>query len=144
MEKGIHDEYFGEIRFDDTDGCYSCEIEPWGDKISVSFIVDLEDADIARVVHHGKTICRDLFGWVDKAKEFATGQLLELKNQSWLEEEEEITELEFKGRMLLNSIVLYDDGNFDFRFDDDDMFCGRSIQLSGNIENDFENVAIMG
>ena len=144
MENGIRDEYFGEIQFDDADGCYSCEIEPWGDTISVSFIVDLEDTDIDRVIDHGKIICRDLFGWVEKAKEYATGQLLKLKNQSWPEEEEEITELEFKGRMLLNSIVLYDGGNFDFWFDDDDMFCGRSIQLSGNIEDDFKSAEIAG
>ena len=145
MEKLIQDDYFGEIKYDREYSCYCCALDCGGVKITISFIVDLDESEVLRVVEDAKKLCKNLYSWIEKAKEYAVDELLDLKNDSWLEEEEEeLTPEEFKSRMFLETISFYDDGDFDFWHNDGGLFRGHSIQLSGNLKRGFESADIPG
>mgnify|MGYP000913203637 FL=1 len=60
--------------------------------------------------------------------------LLDVKNSSWLEENElDLTENEFRKRLTLESITVMDLGDIEFWFNDGDLFWGHSILVSGNL-----------
>ncbi len=60
----------------------------------------------------------------------ATDELIQLKNETWLEEDEvEITREEFIERIRVQSISIYYDGNFEVWFDDGDIFWGHGIKV---------------
>lgn len=145
MEQAIQDDFFGAINYDREYSCYCCELACGAEKITISFIIDLEDSEINRVIDDAKKLCKNLVNWIEKAREYAVDELLDLKNESWLEEDEaEITPEEFKGRMRLETISFYDDGDFDFWHNDGGLFWGHSIQLSGNIKRGFSDADIPG
>ena len=145
MEKVIYDDFFGEIRYDSEYSCYCCKFDCGGEKITISFIVNLDQAAVLRVVEDAKKLCKNFYTWIEKAKEFAADELLDLKNDSWLEEEEEeLTAEEFKSRMYLKTISFYDGGDFDFWHNDGGLFRGHSIQLSGNLKRGFQSADIPG
>ena len=79
---------------------------------------------------------RELTSWRARIEDFAIGELLPLKNESWREEgEPEGTPDEFRSRMSLESIAFHPDGVFEFLHHDGDLFQGHSIQVSGNVED---------
>ena len=54
-------------------------------------------------------------GYADGAREYAVAKLLSLKNEHWLDEDEEpVTPEQFKQRMSLESVVFYPDGEVTF------------------------------
>lgn len=72
--------------------------------------------------------------WDSRIREFAADELLILKNQNWLEDDEpELSREEFVSRMFLIDIVIDGDGTFAFSFGDDDMFWGHNIVIVGNL-----------
>jgi len=76
----------------------------------------------------------DQAGWSERIQAFAARELLELKNESWLEEgEAPVPEAEFRGRMRLESVTVYPDGDFTFLHDDGELFWGHGIQVSGTL-----------
>ncbi len=83
--------------------------------------------------------------WAEKVGDFAVGELLELKNTTWLDEDEAtITPEEFKKRMRLESITVSPNGEFEFWHDDGDLFWGHSIQVSGNLKDGLTDANIQG
>ena len=72
-------------------------------------------------------------------------ELLPLKNENWLDEDEaELSPDEFKDRMTLESITVYPSGSFDFWHNDGDLFWGHSIQISGNLSDGPKHADIPG
>ncbi len=81
-----------------------------------------------------RALWKDQEQWARRIEDYAVQELLRLKNESWLDAEEvELTADQFKARMTLESITVEPDGSFDFWHDDGDLFCGHSIQVSGNL-----------
>jgi len=69
-----------------------------------------------------------------RVKDSAVQELLPLKNDAWLgDDETEFSPEEFKSKMTLQSISIHPDGDFDFWHDDGDLFWGHSIQVSGSL-----------
>jgi hypothetical protein len=61
------------------------------------------------------------------------GELLPLKNESWLDEGEvEVSANEFKPKVKFESVTVIPDGSFDFWPLDSHLFRGHSIQVSSN------------
>ena len=76
---------------------------------------------------------------------FAVERLLTLKNDSWLDDEEdEVTAAEFSSRLRPEGVTVYQDGQFEFFYSDGDLFWGHSIQLKGNIDQGLRSAAIAG
>jgi hypothetical protein len=72
--------------------------------------------------------------WQRKIIKCATKELLRLKNDTWLgEDEAEVSEGEFSSRLVLESISLNAEGSFEFWHDDGDLFWGHSIMVSGDL-----------
>ncbi len=102
-------------------------------KIDVSLSIEkMEDLDsVIKTLH---ILYNDQTNWNNKVVDYATSDLLPLKNDCWLEEDEvEITEEQFKERMELESITVFNDGSFEFWHSDGDLFWGHSIVIYGNI-----------
>jgi len=72
--------------------------------------------------------------WDQRVRDYAVMRLLERKNDDWLGEgEDEVSSDQFKARMKLESVTTRPDGEFDFWFDDGNLFWGHAIQISGNL-----------
>ena len=92
-----------------------------------------------------KSLLEGMEQWAIKVNEYAAGELLELKNDNWLgEDENPISKAEFINRMQLNSITTYTDGDFDFWHYDGDLFWGHSIQVSGSLSEGLTCADIAG
>ncbi|WP_343632913.1 DUF2262 domain-containing protein [Fluviicola sp.] len=68
---------------------------------------------------------------LDEVREFAGEQLLELKNESWLDEDEnELTQQDFTERLIQVETITYNtDGSLTIWFDDNDLFWGHGIAV---------------
>ena len=83
--------------------------------------------------------------WQQKIATCAAKGLLQLKNDTWLDEDEqELTEEDFANRMTLESISVKSDGTFEFWHDDGDLFLGHAIMVSGNLTDGPTNAAMHG
>lgn len=83
--------------------------------------------------------------WAVAVDEYALSQLLQLKNDVWLEEDEEpVTRADFLARMQLRSITIRAQGRFEFGHDDGDLFWGHSIQVSGCLEQGLKSAYVAG
>lgn len=92
-----------------------------------------------------KTLWGDQSSWAAKVADYAVEQLLERKNDTWLDEgESPVTPESFKSRMALESITVYPDGEFEFWHDDGDLFWGHSIQVSGSLSEGLTDVDTPG
>jgi hypothetical protein len=95
-----------------------------------------EDGRIDGALDTAAALWKDQERWSQRVASFAVERLLPLKNESWLDEDEhEVTSDEFKGKMSLQSVTVYDDGAFEFSHDDGDLFWGHCIQVTGDIES---------
>ena len=83
--------------------------------------------------------------WTKRVGDYAIQKLLDLKNGSWLEDEQpKVTKAQFLKCMTLTSITVEPDGSFDFWHDDGDLFWGHSIQIHGNLANGLTRADIPG
>ncbi len=74
--------------------------------------------------------------WSQRISNYAVSELLSLKNDLWLEDNEvEVSADQFKSRMSLESITIYDEGGFDFFHEDGDLFFGHWIEITGDLKN---------
>lgn len=72
--------------------------------------------------------------WHERVLRFAAAELLPGWLENWRDEEEpEISEDKFMQRMTLTSIYFLEDGSFEFRFNDDDLFGGHAITVEGDL-----------
>ena len=93
--------------------------------------------------------CNAIVEWFKKnahaVKEFAAEEMLELKNDNWLEEgEEELTEEEFVKKMEINSVFIDTDNAVSLYYDDGDMFWGHAIVVQLDKSLDFKYASIEG
>lgn len=78
--------------------------------------------------------------WDDRARQFAAVRLVDHAND-WKQEDsgeedfEEITKEEFAGRLSISEICASPEGEFTFYYDDDDMFWGHVVIVSGNLKD---------
>jgi hypothetical protein len=101
--------------------------------ISVNLLAT-EPKELQDAVKVACTLWQDQQGWSKRIVDFAVKELLPLKNDSWLDENEaELNAEQFKERMKLESITVSSDGSFDFWHHDGDLFWGHSIQISGDL-----------
>ena len=64
----------------------------------------------------------------ESARAFCASKLLRLKNETWLEDQEEpITRETFIETLELEGITAFSDGSFSLYFDENDIFWGHSI-----------------
>ena len=83
--------------------------------------------------------------WQTRIQDYAVRELLPLKNDLWLDDDElDFTPELFKSKMTLQSISVYANGYFSFWHDDGDIFFGHSIQICGNLTDGLTSADIPG
>jgi hypothetical protein len=66
--------------------------------------------------------------WDERARDLAADELLSVKNENWVgDEETPLSREEFKSRMALESISINPGPYIQFFFDDGDLFAGHTI-----------------
>ncbi len=138
------DTVLGEFIFDRKYGWYTSKVNWNGKTIELNINVE-EPNDLQAGLILAHSLFENVTSWSQRISNYAVQELLPLKNDTWLEDDElELTSEDFLKRMKLESISLYLDGEFEFWHDDGDLFYGHSIQISGNIEEGPKSAKIPG
>lgn len=94
-----------------------------------------------------KQLIADCQEWDDKARKFAAEELTDNAND-WAQDEDEnvkeITKEDFAKRLSISEVCVSTDGDFEIYYDDDDMFFGHVVIVSGNIETGIEDACMAG
>ncbi|MFT3822614.1 MAG: DUF2262 domain-containing protein [Chitinophagaceae bacterium] len=100
------------------------------------FICDVAASDTDKAAEIAGKVNNWLNENFDKIKAFAAEKLLDIKNDSWLEEDEiPLTSAAFANQIELDAITAFADGSLEIYFFDNDIFWGHSIQVS--VDSDF-------
>ena len=122
-----------------------CATPHWGDiRVQLTILKDKVDE-----MQKSLAVARALWSaqpeWQKKITDYVVAELLTLKNDTWLgDEETELTAHEFIDRMTLETISTRGDERFEFWYDDGDLFCGHAIMVSGNLKDGPDNAGIHG
>lgn len=93
-------------------------------------LIDFNKDEIAPATLLANSIGAWLQTNLPAAIDFCTSKLLTLKNETWLDEDEDEQPLSaeaFAERVEWRSVVAYSEGSFTLYFDDNDLFWGHSI-----------------
>ncbi len=154
----IEDELCGSFSLERKYGWFSGTIDWLGHEClaMLTYEEDTEEgeetAEYALSVLH--IIYKDLKEWDERFRKFAAEQLTELANDWQMDEEEFdgeedtdenlITEETFAKRIWIGEIIIFPNGDYEVYYNDDDMFWGHVIIVSGNIETEIEDAQIAG
>lgn len=138
------DERFGTLTFDRRVSWYSGTARWCGQSIDLN--VNVEDNDEpSPALKVAYALWDNESNWQQRVADYAVKELLPLKNDNWLSDDEtEFTSEQFKSKITLESISVYADGDFEFWHDDGDLFWGHSIQVSGNLSDGLTGADIPG
>ncbi len=104
-----------------------------------------EGTDASSAVSRAKQIVQNFERYRELAADYAVDGLLELKNDTWLQEgEKEVTAEEFKARMQLEEITVEPDGDVTSWHRAGDLFWGHSIQVCIDDEDKCTSTDIPG
>lgn len=93
-----------------------------------------ETSEVQAALKTAQALWQSQADWDQRIRDYAVMRLLPRKNEDWLgEDEDELLPEQFKERMKLESITVNPDGEFDFWFNDGDLFWGHAIQISGSL-----------
>lgn len=117
------------IFFDQTQKDFVAELADT-DKTYSMTMCDFEESEIKKASVLADQICSWLESNESVARDFCAAKLLDLKNETWLEEgEEPLSQDKFRNTIALCSIIAFGDGSFTLYFDDNDIFWGHSIAV---------------
>jgi uncharacterized protein (TIGR03067 family) len=130
------DDLLGTLEWDDNLNWYHGKVRVAYAWFDLSLNPD-EGTDASNALSRAKQIVEDFERYRRMTADYAVDGLLELKNNTWLEEgEEALSANEFRARMKLEAITVEADGAVTFWHHDGDLFWGHSIQvcIDGNDE----------
>ncbi|MEJ8302640.1 DUF2262 domain-containing protein [Saccharibacillus sacchari] len=112
----------------------------------VGLYVDVSERDQSEALIPAlETLIRQLRELDRSAKLYAAEELVELKNDAWLDEDEdELTEQEFADRMTLQSLTLDEDAEFTLWYEDGDLFWGHTICVVLGADGEWRSADMMG
>ena len=143
----LQDDVLGELTYDKL--LKSCEVNiAWlRGKIHISLYVDKDNkSGITKAKKSLKTMVLEQKKWDADLRRFAAKELTKLACE-WAESEEEatlITEDSFAKRISLSLIWVTSGGSFTAYLDDDELFFGHSIAVSGSLKKGMISAKIEG
>ena len=98
----------------------------------VKYVVSLDSTESeADAIAAASELLPSLLSAVRSGREFACDRLLDLKNDGWLEpDEESVTREQFVSALKIESIVVFPDRAAEFYYEDGDLFWGHTVLLS--------------
>jgi hypothetical protein len=140
----ILDKTLGLLKYDEDRDSYIGQT-PYRDReIRLRITADEPDC-LESMLATLKDVLAEIDSVARKAEDFAIEKLLPLKNELWLDEDEEpVTDEEFRSRMTLTAISIFGDGTTEFWHDDGDLFWGHLIQVERAANGEFTDANIPG
>lgn len=137
-----------ELLLDKSLGMFSGDGSWNGEECLIHLDVDEEGAvtakDALETLQKLLTNCQE---WDEKARKYAAQELTDCAND-WAQDEdenaEEITQEDFAKRLIISEVCISTDGDFELFYEDDDMFWGHVVIVSGNIENGIDDATMAG
>lgn len=140
----IEDPVLGTLSYNPVVNWYEAVCRPDGRTAELCLHLD-DDGTLASTLRRAHALYADAARYLLGARKYAVEQLLTLKNERWLDEDEEpVTEAEFMERITLQSIVFDADGTVTFYHLDDDLFWGHSIEITMDAEDRYVRADIPG
>jgi len=118
---------------------------PWqGAPVDVHVVAD-DRRGFDPAVRIAHTLWSNQAEWSQRTREFASAELLPLKNSAWLDEgAPTIDASEFQSLLSLESLTVSSDGSFEFWFDDGGLFWGHAIRVAGTLHDGPTDAEIAG
>ena len=143
----LQDDVLGELTYDKLLKSFEGNIAWLRGKIHISLYVDKDNkSGITKAKKLLKTMVLEQEKWDADLRAFAAGKLTKLACE-WAESEEEaalITEESFAKRISLSLIWVTSGASFSACFDDDELFFGHSIIVSGSLKKGMISAKIEG
>lgn len=140
----ISDPILGRLILNRPLGWFEGQVMWLGKTIKVALSADGE-LDKQTAIAAAKVLLDSMLEWTQQINNLALTELLSLKNESWLDgDEQEIGNTEFLNRMQLTEMTVYPDGSFEFWHDDGELFWGHSILISGSLAKGVTDASIAG
>lgn len=142
----IMDKQLGKFELNKDYGSLTGELDWLDNTISVFLEIDVENKESWKEAIEILRILFDQQKQIDlEFRTYAGEELTDLAND-WLEDEEneEITKNDFLKRLSLSELVVTFKGDYTAYYDDDDMFYGHVIVVSGNIKTGISSANIAG
>lgn len=138
----INSPVLGNLFYNAELDCYKEEINLG--EVSIRLILESDgETSTEGSLNKAVDILPQLTHYIEVTKQYAVEQLLKLKNNSWLEEDEEpVSSQAFKELMVLNCLVFYPNGEITFYYDDNDLFAGHQIAITIDKDNHFVHANI--
>lgn len=130
----ISTEQFGDLVLDPDVDWFEATADWNGKALRVVFPVDEETLHESALIS-AQSLWSEQIKWKQVIEAYAIQSLLDIKNDTWLEDDEaELTADQFLSRIILETISIASDGDFEFWYNDGDLFGGHSIVVRGNLE----------
>ena len=141
----IEDGQCGRFELERAYGCFSAVL-PWnGGECNVSLDYDGKDIETAKkALAAFKEIYADIARWDKDFRDFAARKLTELANDWQPGGGATISEENFSRRILISEISIDEDGEYTVYYDDDDMFYGHVILVTGSLKEGMTSAEIAG
>ena len=141
----IEDGQCGRFELERVYGCFSAVV-PWnGGECNVSLDYDGKDIETAKkALAAFKEIYADIARWDRDFRDFAARKLTELANDWQPGGGATISEENFSNRILISEFSIDDDGEYTVYYDDDDMFYGHVILVTGSLKEGMTSAKIAG
>lgn len=133
----INNPVLGNLFYNAKLDCYEGEINLG--EASIRLILELEDESlIENSLSKAVNVVPQLIHYIEITKQHAVEQLLKLKNNSWLEEDEEpVSSQAFKELIVLKCLVFHPNSEITFYYDGNDLFAGHQIAITIDKNNHF-------
>ena len=143
----LQDDVLGELTYDKLLKSFEGNIDWLGGKVHLSLSVDKDNkSGITKAKKLLKTMVLEQEKWDADLRSFAAKELTEFACE-WAESEEEatlITEESFAKRISLSLLWVTSGASFSACFDDDELFFGHSIAVSGSLKKGMISAKIEG
>ncbi|WP_373539354.1 DUF2262 domain-containing protein [Chamaesiphon sp.] len=135
----------GTLRYEENYDWYEGQLIVQQSKLSIQLLTD-EDGAVASALKRATDFVKELEKHAQSARDYAAEGLLAIKNETWIEDEDEepLTPEQFKERMVLDSISIDSDAAVSFYHNDGDLFWGHCILVTMDSENNFTGAEIAG
>ena len=150
----MEDELCGTFSLERSFGWFTGTVDWLGEECSVSLECDEDAGEGTETAGGALSALHRIYGnlreWDEKFRRFAAEELTELAND-WLSDSEDfeengmtITKEAFAERIGISEMTISPDGDYEVYYNDDDMFWGHVIIVSGNVETGIEDAEIAG
>jgi hypothetical protein len=142
--KTYEHEHFGILMLDRSVDWYVGWVR-WGSREIRLNLEASDDPALEAALRAAVELWQDQLTWNQRIQEYAVQKLLDLKNNVWLEDDEDkVSSDDFKSRMNLAEITILPNGEFSFWHHDGDLFFGHWIHIVGNLRDGLIDARVEG